>query len=296
MLLLMIERGMPIDCVITADTGMEFPEMYRHWDMVDQRLYQERGIHITMLRNPQGFEYLMFDKPKEKMKSILAREQAGIQPYGNGWPGIRVRWCTGELKTHLISKEVNRLKGEYGALNYVGIAADEPARIKNEQYPLVDWGITEAQALQICYDRGFDWGGLYEIYHRCSCWCCPFQRIDELRKLRRHHPELWQKLREIDDRAITQFGGTALGRFKDNWTVEQLEQRFAAEENAQRLGLSWKEYKRMEKDKPDELRELFRGVSPENVIVAVDDRPPKTLAQLQQEHQHQKKPRRKRGR
>ena len=27
MLLLMIERGMPIDLVLSADTGMEFPEM-----------------------------------------------------------------------------------------------------------------------------------------------------------------------------------------------------------------------------------------------------------------------------
>lgn len=30
MLLLMIERGMPIDTVISADTGTEFPEMYEH--------------------------------------------------------------------------------------------------------------------------------------------------------------------------------------------------------------------------------------------------------------------------
>ena len=30
MLLMMIERGMPIDMVLTADTGMEFPEMYEH--------------------------------------------------------------------------------------------------------------------------------------------------------------------------------------------------------------------------------------------------------------------------
>lgn len=29
MLLLMIERNMPIDMVLYADTGMEFPEMYR---------------------------------------------------------------------------------------------------------------------------------------------------------------------------------------------------------------------------------------------------------------------------
>lgn len=47
MLLLMIERGLPIDMVLTADTGMEFPEMYRHWDRVEQYLYRERGLHLT---------------------------------------------------------------------------------------------------------------------------------------------------------------------------------------------------------------------------------------------------------
>lgn len=181
MLLLMIERDMPINMVLSADTGMEFPEMYEHLAKLDEHLFRERGIHITTLRHPKGFEYLMFDEPKQKPRSLENRAKLGIPPYGNGWPGIRVRWCTGQLKTHLITKEVNRLKGELGAIHYVGIAADEAWRCKDERYPLVEWGITEAQALQACYDRGFDFGGLYEIYHRASCWCCPFQRIDELR-------------------------------------------------------------------------------------------------------------------
>lgn len=101
---------------------------------------------------------------------------------------------------------------------------------KRKRYPLVEWGITEAQALQICYDRGFDWDGLYRIYDRCSCWCCPLQRIGELRKLRQHHPELWRRLLDMDRRAIEMYGDTPLGRFKENWTVEKLDQRFAAEE------------------------------------------------------------------
>ena len=230
MLLLMIERGMPIDMVLTADTGMEFPEMYEHLAKLDEYLYRERGIHLTILRHPKGFEYLMFEEKKQKRSSIENRQRLGVPIYGNGWPGVKVRWCTGQLKTHLINKEVNRLKGDYHAVHYVGIAADEPERIKNEQYPLVDWGITEAEALKICYARGYSWGGLYEIYHRCSCWCCPLQRINELRKLRHHHPELWDKLRSMDQRAIAQFGHNPLGQFKQNWTVEQLEQRFAAED------------------------------------------------------------------
>lgn len=230
MLLLMIERDMPIDMVLSADTGMEFPEMYEHLAKLDEHLFRERGIHITTLRHPKGFEYLMFDEPKQKPHSLENRAKLGIPPYGNGWPGIRVRWCTGQLKTHLITKEVNRLKGELGAIHYVGIAADEAWRCKDERYPLVEWGITEAQALQACYDRGFDFGGLYEIYHRASCWCCPFQRIDELRKLRKHHPELWEKLMELDRRALAQFATGPLGQFKQNWSVERLDTRFAEED------------------------------------------------------------------
>ncbi len=230
MLLLMIERDMPIDAVISADTGMEFPEMYEHLARVDDYLFRERGLHITTLRHPMGFEWLMFDEPKQRKSCLENRARLGITQYGNGWPGIRVRWCTGQLKTHLVSKEVNRLKSEKRALHYVGIAADETRRCKNDVYPLVEWGITEADALKICYDRGFNFGGLYEIYNRASCWCCPFQRIGELRKLRHHHPELWARLMEIDKKAIAQFGKGPLGQFRKDWSVAQLEARFAEEE------------------------------------------------------------------
>ncbi len=159
MLLLMIERDMPVDVVLTADTGMEFPEMYEHLQKLDDLLCRERGIHITTLRHPKGFEWLMFEEPKVKQSSIENRQKLGVPLYGNGWPGPRVRWCTGTLKTHLIHKEVNRLK-----------------------------------------------------------------------KLRAHHPELWARLREMDRRAIAQFGHNPLGQFTKNWTVEQLERRFANED------------------------------------------------------------------
>lgn len=237
MLLLMIERGMPIDAVLNADTGMEFPEMYEHLARMDEHLHRERGLHITTLRAAHSFEWMMFDEPKQKPSCLENRARLGVPPYGNGWPGIRVRWCTGQMKTHLITKEINRLKQGRTVLQYIGIAADEAKRCKpDKKYPLVEWGINEAQALQICYDRGFDFGGLYGIYHRASCWCCPFQRIDELRKLRRHHPELWARLLDMDERAMAQFGPTPLGRFKENWSVARLEARFAQEERKEAQG------------------------------------------------------------
>lgn len=233
MLLLMLEKGMPIDATFYADTGMEFPEMQKHMEKLDELLFRERGLHITTLRHPRGFEWMMFEEPKVRPSSLEKRDKMGVPAYGNGWPGPLVRWCTGQLKTKLMDKALNQLKGEWDAVQYVGIAADEAHRCKDgksKRYPLVEWGITEAQALQICYDRGFDWDGLYKIYNRCSCWCCPLQRISELRKLRQYHPDLWNRLLDMDRRAIGMFGVTPLGRFKERWSVEQLDKRFAAEE------------------------------------------------------------------
>ena len=231
----MIEKEMPIDCVLYADTTMEFPEMEAHIAKLDEHLYRERGIHITTLRHPHGFEWLMFDVPQQQKRAIERRIANGQPLNGYGWPGIKSRWCTGQLKTHLLDKAVDQLKKERNALHHIGIAADEAHRCKDDpqnRYPLVEWKITEAQALQICYSRGFDFGGLYEIYRRASCWCCPLQRIDELRKLRIHHPELWARLREMDNRARAMFGTGPLGQFKKYWSVERLEERFAREEKA----------------------------------------------------------------
>ena len=111
----------------------------------------------------------------------------------------------------------------------MGIAADEEYRLRrkindreNKRYPLVDWGMTEADCLQYCYDRGFDWGGLYEKFSRVSCWCCPLQSLPELRVLYHEFPSLWQKLKEMDSRTY--------GQFRIDYSVIDLEKRFDLED------------------------------------------------------------------
>lgn len=233
MLILMLKHDMPIDVVFWADTGMEFPEMYRHINQLDTYLYRKRGIHITRLKERHTFEWMMFKKPITKKGAVENRLSKGLPLTGYGWPGKTVRWCTGYLKTHLIDRQLRQLSKGRTVIQYIGFAADEKNRCKDDpqfRYPLVELGVTEKQALAICYAHGFTIGNLYKIYNRASCWCCPLQSIDELRKLRRHHPELWAKLREMDIRAIKHFGRNALGIFKQNWPVEKLERRFAEED------------------------------------------------------------------
>lgn len=51
MLLKMTELGMPIDCILFCDTGLEFPAMYEHIKSVEKRI----GKNITIVRANESF-------------------------------------------------------------------------------------------------------------------------------------------------------------------------------------------------------------------------------------------------
>ena len=219
MLLRMIEEGWPIDYIIFCDTGIEFEAMYRHLEKLEAYI----GREITRLKSARSFEYLFYEySPK--------RSNPELQQYkGFSWGGPRNRWCTAMLKTRLVDKFIRELEAEYTVVQYLGIAADEPKRVRDKRYPLVEWGMTEADCLAYCKERGFDWEGLYDIFRRVSCWCCPLQSLEELRKLRRYFPDLWEKLRYMDAHTWR--------TFIKGYTVEQLEKRFALEDERQAEGL-----------------------------------------------------------
>ena len=83
--------------------------------VVDSNLQRE-----GLLPSERAFAYkLMFDEPKQKASCIANRQLLGVPCKGNGWPGIHVRWCTGQLKTHLISREVNRLRRDRPCVQYI---------------------------------------------------------------------------------------------------------------------------------------------------------------------------------
>ena len=114
---------------------------------------------------------------------------------------------------------------------------------------MIEWGMTEADCLSYCRERGFDWEGLYDIFHRVSCWCCPLQSFDEMRKLRTHFPELWEQLQRWDKMTWR--------NYLKNYTAEQLEIRFAFEEErlAQGLPIKGKAFFSALKDRLKECEE-----------------------------------------
>lgn len=232
MLLRMIELGEHIDEVITCDTYKEFPAMYRHLEKV-KAVVESAGIKFTTLRNEKSFDYMMLEYRAENPKGFFGKYQ---NLKGKSWATAKVRWCTKEMKIKVINRHLRELAQSYNIIQCVGIAADETARLerkgnkeKNKRLPLAEWGWTESDCLKYCYDKGYDWEGLYEIYDRASCWCCPLQSLKSLRNLRTHFPELWEELKEMEAKTWR--------KFQVNYSVKDLEKRFQFEEERTKRNL-----------------------------------------------------------
>lgn len=229
MLLRMMELGEHIDEVVWCDTYKEFPAMYDHVQKV-KKTVEQHGIKFTELRSEKSFDYLMFEH-EVKRRNDITNER------GYSWARPRLRWCTSRLKKGVIDRHFSQLKKTHDIVHCVGIAADEQYRLErpNNQsddmrHPLVEWGWTEQDALEYCYVKGYDWNGLYSIFKRVSCWCCPLKSLEELRKLRKHFPDLWRELGEMDEKTYSQF--------RRDYSVADLEKRFALEEEYQEQGKS----------------------------------------------------------
>ena len=65
------------------------------------------------------------------------------------------------------------------------------------EYPLVEAGITNKDALNLCWEYGFDFGDIYSHHKHFNCWCCPLQNKNELRWLFKNKPKLWDYLRKM---------------------------------------------------------------------------------------------------
>lgn len=199
MALYILEHDLPLDEVIFYDTGMEFDAIYRNRDKLTAILRQ-RGIKYTELHPQNPFLYDMIERP-------VTSKQKGSH-CGYGWCGGVCRWGT-TWKTQALDRQAQNAER-----HYVGIAADEPKRLDRLTKPktalLAEISMTEAQALQYCYERGWDWKeqtsatpsgyiDLYQILDRVSCWCCANKNRRELENIHRFLPEYWQRLEAIQD-------------------------------------------------------------------------------------------------
>ena len=214
MVLRLIEDKRPLDKVVFFDTQMEFKSVYRVVDRIE-KLCKENGMGFVRLRAEENVWLTMLCKPVK-------------DHFGYEWCGGQCRWGT-SYKTQAISKVLSE-----GDKEYVGIAFDEPKRLKDKIYPLVEWGMTEADCLEYCYSHGYSWDEdgveLYSILDRVSCWCCGNKNLKELRAMRKNLPYYWGMLLGLQSRIDRPFRRSGESLF-------ELDRRF--EEESKQLELEF---------------------------------------------------------
>lgn len=183
MVLEMLRRGEAIDYLVSFLAPWEFPEMHGHVF----RLSHDTDIDFCGVR------------PATDWDTLLNRY---------GWPHPCGGWCCAS-KRDAINRWVRSLHADE-VTECIGFATGEEKRAQRDtlvkkknwrvRFPLLEWGITEPEALEICYANDYDFGGLYEWMpsQRVSCFCCPKQSVQDLRAIVRHRPRLHEVMLRMD--------------------------------------------------------------------------------------------------
>ena len=219
--------------IVSEENGIHIDEAVYCRIMFDDSVSAEPPEHevfihevaIPTLEKQYGIKTTIVQAKETYCDRFFAKyERGGKIGQIYGFPMRRGAWCNSNLKMKPIS-DWKRQAGDF--LQVVGIAADETARIERKTVqekilPLVQFGITEASAFDICRRAG-----LLSPAYRCGrtrlgCWFCHNQRIAELRRLRKEHPELWDKLLQLDK--------VSPCRFTQRATVGDFEERFSQED------------------------------------------------------------------
>ena len=140
------------------------------------------------------------------------RESPGVRSSSSEW-------------IHPLSTERPTRRQKRNIVEYLGIAADEPARFGQlnewKRAPLVEFDIDEDLCGLHCqYGRCL--GPSYETSCRDGCWFCHNQGVDSLRNLWRNWPDHWALLLKWDKDSPVTFKA-------DGHTVHDFDRRFQME-------------------------------------------------------------------
>ena len=80
LLLMMLEKNIPVHSAVFFDTGWEFPQMHKHIDKLENMI----DVPIVRLRPEKSFDYWMYEHQIKSSKGSI----------GCGWPKPFARWCT----------------------------------------------------------------------------------------------------------------------------------------------------------------------------------------------------------
>lgn len=227
------EHGEPIDAVIysevmfTDEISGEFPE---HRDFI-------YNVAIPKLKDLYGLDTIVLRSPQTMWDDFhTIRVRGSTVGLLRGFPIPGLCNINRDCKIPPIKKYMAALDEE--VIQYVGIAADEPKRLKrlegtNKVSLLAKYGVTEQQAFDICKRVGL-LSPIYSITGRNGCFFCPNASEKELEHLYFNHPEIWELLRGLQSTPNT--SRTCFTRNKTVFDYEEIFEEKLALYNESLLG------------------------------------------------------------
>lgn len=201
------ENNEPLDLIIFCevmfdeDTSGELPE---HIDFIKNQafpLFHSWGYKTQIIHGPTNYMEI-FNHRIERTKK---EERKGMKA---GFPMSMRCALNRSCKVRPIQKFYKERNMDE-IIQYIGIAIDEPKRLErlkdgnnNKVSLLAKYGYTEEMALSLCKKYNL-LSPIYEFAPRGGCWFCPNASYAELRHLKKFHPDLWNKLRNLENQKDT---------------------------------------------------------------------------------------------
>ena len=162
------ELGWPLDRIVHAEVWAtdtipaDLPPMVEFKAKADKIILERWGIEVEHIRSRRCYNDIFYMVCGENGRKAEKSKTVG-KIYG--WPFQRGPWCNSRLKQNVLEKLPK------DAIQYIGIAADEPGRFHvlrgNKTSPLVEAGWTERD----CWDWNEKKRPTFsDIHHRNQGW------------------------------------------------------------------------------------------------------------------------------
>jgi hypothetical protein len=192
-----------------TDTGEELPEVYEFLGRLEGYL----GKPIVRLNPRRDFRFW-------------------LREYNHFLPSPQTRWCTRMLKLKPFEEWIKPwLTAGDSVVSYVAIRADEDYR---EGYsskapnlivrlPFRETGVDKSGVVDILESSGVGYPKYYEWRSRSGCTFCFFQQKIEWVRLREHHPEAYEKAKELEKDALEHGSPFTWSKSESLWDMEKPE-------------------------------------------------------------------------
>lgn len=202
MIIGMYHKNIPIDLILFADTGAEMPETYDFIETFNKWLEDRKLPQIIVVRNV------------DKDGNLLTLEEECLK-CGN-LPSIAYGFKRCSLKHKIAPQDkycnnhkqcIEVWKNGDKVNKYVGFDAGEERRKDNafaidlqdkkykKVYALIDWGWYREDCIKVIQEEGLPLPG------KSSCFFCPSMKKQEIKDLRKNHPDLFKRAVDLEENA-----------------------------------------------------------------------------------------------